>query len=132
MMSGLTNYTMADEQRVKQALDITLATGDLLAVLGKSIKSTDPDCYASFCCSLNRGATQNESAACKAAAGWPQCGIPLPASDSMPVSNKQGRSLGTALSGPNLNVRFNIVTNGKSRIDHSTDAADRPLLADSR
>ncbi|KOR08026.1 hypothetical protein ABW53_16670 [Stutzerimonas stutzeri] len=50
LMSGLTNYTMADELRVKQALDITVATGDLLAVdkngktrrrKGTSIKSTD-------------------------------------------------------------------------------------------
>lgn len=46
----LTNYTMADELRVKQALDIAVATGDLLAVdkngktrrrKGTSIKSTD-------------------------------------------------------------------------------------------
>jgi len=50
LMSGLTNYTMADELRVKQALDIAVATGDLLAVdkngktrrrKGTSIKSTD-------------------------------------------------------------------------------------------
>ncbi len=32
LMSGLTNYTMADELRVKQASDIAVATGDLLAV----------------------------------------------------------------------------------------------------
>lgn len=50
LMSGLTNYTMADELRVKQALDIAVATGDLLTVdkngktrrrKGTSIKSTD-------------------------------------------------------------------------------------------
>jgi len=50
LMSGLTNYTMADEFRVKQALDIAVATGDLLAVgkdgktrrrKGTSIKSSD-------------------------------------------------------------------------------------------
>ncbi|MCY1376699.1 hypothetical protein D9M69_642100 [compost metagenome] len=49
-MSGLTNYTMADEVRVKQALDIAVANGDLQAVdkdgktkrrKGSSIKSTD-------------------------------------------------------------------------------------------
>lgn len=50
LMTGLTNYTMADETRVKQALDLAIATGDLLAVdkdgktkrrKGTSIKSTD-------------------------------------------------------------------------------------------
>lgn len=50
LMSGLTNYTMADELRVKQALDMAIATGDVLAVdkdgktkrrKGTSIKSTD-------------------------------------------------------------------------------------------
>ncbi|MCP1617261.1 three-Cys-motif partner protein [Pseudomonas sp. SLBN-26] len=50
LMSGLTNYTMADEIRVKQALDTAIATGDLQAVdkdgktrrrKGTSIKSTD-------------------------------------------------------------------------------------------
>jgi len=49
-MSRLTNYTMADELRVKQALHMAVATGDLLAVgkdgktkrrTGTSIKSTD-------------------------------------------------------------------------------------------
>jgi three-Cys-motif partner protein len=50
LMTGLTNYTMADELRVKQALDMAIATGDVLAVgkdgktkrrKGTSIKSTD-------------------------------------------------------------------------------------------
>lgn len=50
LMSGLANYTMADESRVKQALDIAVANGDLLAVdkdgkkkrrKGSSIKITD-------------------------------------------------------------------------------------------
>ncbi|MHA5465397.1 hypothetical protein ACVSMI_17630 [Pseudomonas aeruginosa] len=50
LMSGLANYTMADESRVKQALDIAVSNGDLLAVdkdgkkkrrKGSSIKITD-------------------------------------------------------------------------------------------
>ncbi|MDH4656810.1 three-Cys-motif partner protein TcmP [Pseudomonas sp. BN606] len=50
LMSGLTNYTMADEARVKQALNVAVANGDLQAVdkdgksrrrKGTSIKSTD-------------------------------------------------------------------------------------------
>lgn len=50
LMSGLTNYTMADELRVKQALDVAVANGDLQAVdkdgktrrrKGTSIRSTD-------------------------------------------------------------------------------------------
>ncbi|MBM3105867.1 three-Cys-motif partner protein TcmP [Pseudomonas sp. V1] len=50
LMSGLANYTMADESRVKQALDIAVSNGDLLAMdkdgrkkrrKGNSIKITD-------------------------------------------------------------------------------------------
>ncbi|MFU4581448.1 three-Cys-motif partner protein TcmP [Pseudomonas aeruginosa] len=50
LMSGLTNFTMADEARVKQALDTAVANGDLQAIdkdgktrrrKGNSIKTTD-------------------------------------------------------------------------------------------